>query len=573
MPVAERDGERILLATEFREKELVKAVPGVRWSTDENTWWLPLSWAACRQLRGVFGDTLQVGAELALWARTDRDARRVPCLALRVADDCEQYASFLTALRPFQRAGVAFLATAGRALIADEMGLGKTAQVIGALEVLGSEAAYPALVVSPNSMKFTWKDEFARWAPSRNVVVIHGGAAARRKQIQELMDGIADVGIINYEGLRAHTRLAPYGSVTLSEEEKVPKELNEIPFRSVIADEAHRAKDPRAKQTRALWQVGAPATQRYAMTGTPVANSPEDVWSLMRFIAPEEFPAKTRFVERYALQSWNVFGFMEIAGLKPETQGELFDIIDPRFIRRLKAAVLPQLPAKTYTVRAVEMEPKQRKAYEEMRKEMLAALDGGTLLAVNPLVQMIRLQQFASATGEMVGEELRLTDPSNKVAALAEIVEELGDQQLVVFAESRQLIELAAKRMAKDKIKHGQITGAVSAVDRAEYVREFQAGNLKVLLITLGAGGEGLTLTAASTAVFMQRSWSLVKNAQAEDRIHRIGQEAEAVNIIDIISSDAPIEMHLRAALETKAEFAEQVTRDAATLKTWLAKG
>lgn len=583
MAVAELSNDRIVLTTEFREKEMVKTVPGVRWSSEEQVWWLPLSWAGCVQLRGVFGAELAIGQALNAWAAEQLRTRINPCLALRVAADAPELA-ILSALRPYQRAGAAFLVAARQALIADEMGTGKTVQTISALEVIG-DAAYPALIVCPSSMKLTWEAEFHKWAPSRMPVVIAGTAAKRRSKIEELQLGAAQVGIINYEALRYHTRLDGYGSVTLSDDDRTPKELNQVPFKSVVADEAHRVKDPRAKQTRALWAIGRPAQQRYALTGTPVANTPEDIWTLMRFVSPEEYPAKTKFIERYALQAYNVFGFMQVVGVKAETREELFKILDPRMIRRLKKAVLPQLPDKTYVTRTVELEAKQRKAYDMLRKEMMAELTGGTLMATNTLTQCTRLVQFASAYGELVDQgrtdaegqtllDLILTDPSCKVDALMEVIEELGEQQAVVFAESRQLIELAAKRLAGkdgDGVRFGQITGSVSPLDRQEAVTAFQSHRLKLLLCTLGAGGEGLTLTAAATAIFLQRSFSMVKNVQAEDRIHRIGQEADAVTIVDLVAANT-IEARIHAVRAEKGERLEEIVRDADTLKVWLSR-
>ncbi len=568
MPLAEIQNERIVVGAEYREREMVKLIPGSRWDSEAGTWSVPLSWAACCQLRGIFGARLEVGPALIAWSREDRVTRRDPCLALREAEDSEDL-SFMTALRPFQRAGARFLSVARHALLADEMGLGKTIQAIAALEAIGNDA-YPALVVCPNSMKRTWADEFNRWAPGRDVVVVSGSAPTRKKAIALLGNGEADVAVINYEGLRAHTRLEGYGSMTLSVEEKRPKELNEAPIRTVIADESHRAKDPRAKQTRALWAISRDATYRFALTGTPIANSPEDMWSLMRFVAPTEFPTKTKFIDRYAQQDFNVYGFMQVTGLVGENKDELFRIIDPRFMRRTKAAVLSQLPAKIYAVRYCEMVPKQKKAYEEMRKEQYAQLENGVLLATNPLTKMTRLLQFASAFGELDGEKLILTEPSCKIDALEEIVAELGAQQAVVFAQSKQLVNLGCARLLKAGYRVASITGDILEHDRAIAVRDFQERKLKVLLLTLGAGGEGLTLTAASTAVFLQRSWSHVQNVQAEDRIHRIGQE-DAVTIVDVITQGTA-EERVHASGAYKAYMAEQVTRDADTLKRWLAK-
>jgi len=573
MAIAEINNNRIEIHSEYRERELVKMVPGTKWDTEAGVWWIPISWAGCIQLRGVFGDTLHVGPNLAAWGRDERDGRVNPCLGLRTAEEAPDLADKFPLLRPFQRAGVKFLATARQALLADEMGLGKTVQAIAALEEIG-EDAFPALIVAPNSMKMTWAAELQKWAPHRRVVVVSGGKAAKVKAIAQVRDGEADILIINWEAIRLHTRLAGYGSMNLSEKDKTPKELNEVPWKSVIADEAHKAKDPKSQQTRALWWLGRDAQNRFLLTGTPVANSPEDVWSLMRFVSPDEFPAKTKFLDRYAQTSWSSFGFMTVNGVKSETKEELFKILDPRFIRRTKAAVLTQLPAKEYSVRYVELEAKQRKSYEQIRKLMMAELEGGTLVATNPLAKMTRLLQFASAHGEIDAEgNLLLTEPSCKVDALEEIAAELGGDKAVVFAESRQLIEIAYKRLVKNGYKAAMITGSIAVIDRQRAVEGFNDGDTQFLLITLGAGGEGLSLRGASTEIFLQRSFSAVKNLQAEDRLHGIGRgiEGEATQVIDIVSVDTA-ESRVHEARAAKAERLEEIVRDADTLKAWLAK-
>lgn len=599
MALAELVNDRIEIDAEFREKELVKLVPGARWDTDRGIWHTPVSWAACQQLRGIFGEGLRVGAALGAWTRAERDTRVAPCLALRTAEDAPGLQGLFGHLKPFQRSGVQFLALARRALLADEMGLGKTVQGIATLELLDAlskmefehqvawvaaelgvtltepmVSPYPALIVCPNSMKMGWQAEFAKFAPGRECAVIAGTPTKKKAAIESVKTGIAQVAIINYEALRSHTRLAGYGTMTLSDADKLPKELNEIPWATVLADEAHRVKDPQAKQTRALWWVGQAATYRFALTGTPIANSPEDAWALMRFVSPEEFPAKTKFIERYAQEAYNVFGYMQIIGIKSETSAELFKILDPRFIRRTKAAVLPQLPPKTYSQRFVEMSPKQKTAYESMRKHSMTELENGILLATNPLTRMTRLIQFASAYGEIDAEDnLILTAPSCKVEALLDVADELGDQQALVFAESRQLIELAVARLLKEGIPCGQITGAVPIHDRHANVQAFQEHRTKLLLMTLGAGAEGLSFPGCSTEIFLQRSFSLVKNTQAEDRCHGMGRgvEGTATNIIDLITADSA-ESRVHAAGVYKAEISEEICRDAATLKTWLSK-
>lgn len=610
MAVAERAGDRIVFDTEYRERQQVGLIPGIKWDAGIEAWWCPLSWAACVQARGVFGSELAIGPELNAWARAEIESRIQPCLALRDADDAPDFA-IMTALHPFQRAGAKFLSTARQALLADEMGLGKSIQTIAAMEAIGN-AAYPALVVCPNSMRYTWAEEFRKWAPAREVVVLADTAAPRKKQIDALVAGEAEVAVVNYEKLRTLTRLAGYGSINLTDKEKTPGPLNDVVFKTVVADEAHRAKDPKAKQTRALWFMGYQAENRFALTGTPVANGPEDLWSLMRFIAPHEFPAKTKFIERYALQSWNVFGFMQVIGIREELKDELFKIVDPRMMRRVKQQVLPQLPPKIYTTRTVTMTAKQKTAYEAIRKEMVAELESGTLLTTNPLTKMTRLLQFASCSGDMgepafgvkvngqlinapthptreqaeswatqtyAGHEIEVVDqtplilsePSCKADALEEIIAETGDQQIVVFMESRQLLDICSARLVKAGYNIGAIHGGVSALDRATVVNEFQAGKLKAILLTLGAGGEGLTLTAAHTSVFLQRSFSLIKNSQAEDRIYGRMNDLHGAEIIDVIT-EGTIEQRVHAILMDKEARLEEIVRDQETLKRWLAK-
>lgn len=587
--------ERIEIRSDMREKEQIKLVPGTKWDPEARVWWTPLSWAACIQLRGVFGSDLQVGPALAAWGRTQRDTRVEPCMALRTAEDAPDVNR--PELRPFQRAGVKMLVTAKQALLADEMGLGKTVQAIIALEETG-DSAYPALIVSPNSMKFTWEKEFAKWAPGRRVVVLgHTKVEGKRpgtmkvgskaEQVALVRDGKADVLVVNWEALRTMTRLQGYGKIKLSESEMTEKELNEVTWKSIVADEAHKAKEPKSQQTRALWYLGDKVNggNRYMLTGTPVANSPADIWSLMRFVAPDDFPGKSKFLDRYAHTSWNGWGGLDVMGIKSETREELFKILDPRFIRRTKAAVLPQLPAKQYSVREVELGSKQRKAYDQIRTQMLAELEGGTLMVGNPLSQMTRLLQFACAHGEIDAEgNLHLgtknadgtispASESCTADAVVELAYEMGGEKAAIFSESVQLVEIAAAKLRKEGFRVGMVTGSVTGAERQSYVEQFNDGRIQFILITLGAGGEGLSLTGSSTAIFMQRSFSAVKNAQGEDRLHGIGRgkDGEALQIIDIVSQNT-IQSRVFEIMQEKAEKLEEVVRDTETLKAWLSK-
>lgn len=470
-------------------------------------------------------------------------------------------------LYDYQRSGVAFLVKNRRALLADPPGTGKSAQLIRTLQVLQEmgEQPFPALVVCPNSLKAsTWKVELTTWAPELTVQVIDGTATQRRKQLAADFD----VAVLNWEAVRLHSRLAGYGTIALTEKEKLPKELNELGLRTVIADEAHKMGQPSTAQTRALWAVMHQAEFRFEATGTPVNRDIGSMWALLHGLEPEWFPAKTKYLDRWADTSVNFFGGLDVHGLNEQHKDEFFKIIDPLMRRIPKEAALPFLPpVLPVQVRHTPMTPKQKKAYDEMERDMIAQLDD-LVIAPNPLSQLIRLNQFASAAATVDEDgKMTLSTPSSKIDDLVDLLEEMGDEEpLVVGAVSRQLIELAADRLAKLKISHGLITGAQSQYERAQTVQRFQDGHIRVILLTLAAGAEGLTLTRSRTLVFLQESYSEIQNQQFRDRIHRIGSERhDAIRIIKQITPGT-VEERREELLATKQMRMEEVVRDRETL-------
>ena len=584
------EGKSILIDAEWRYKELCKSIPGATWSAKDQVWRAPLGWATCLALRSTFRDDLEIGPRLGEWASNERAARIDPANALRDLETLENGVN--EDLFPHQRAGVELLATARRALLADEPGLGKTAQAIRALKRLqdAGEDVFPALIVCPNTLKKNWKREFALWWPGVNVEVIKGSAGQRRKQLATE----ADVYVINWESLRSHSRLASYGSVALARckdcgghDERISenrcevhrRELNEIDFKSVIADEIHRSKEPKSKQTRALWAATADAPFRFAPTGTPIANDVLDLWSILHWLSPEEWPSKTRWVDRTVDTMLNAFGGMMVLGVKPHMQEEFYAAINPRMRRMLKARVLPWLPEVLFERRDVEMSTKQKKAYGQMRDMMIAEREGGdALTAPSPLTQTTRLLQFASSYAEMVVDETSgesrvvLAEPSCKVDALMNDISagDFGNDSVAVCAVSRQLIELLSDAMTKAKIPHGLITGAQSEDERQEAIDDFQSGRIKWILFTAQAGGVGVTLTAARRLIMLQRPWSLVDHKQALDRVHRIGSEIHDSVIITDYVTEGTIEERVIQALETKADNFEQIVRDKAQMLAML---
>ena len=591
-------GSHILINAEFRYKELCKSIPGSSWSRHDNVWRVPLSWTSCLALRSTFREDLVIEPALNQWAANYLNDVVSPSMALRDLETAEGDED----LFPHQRAGVAFLKTAKKALLADEPGLGKTAQAIRALKTLDEEGekTFPALIVCPNTLKKTWEREFKMWYPEVETIVIKGTAAKRKKIFEDILEADPNrkiAVIINWESIRMHSRLQGYGSISLAKcldcggsDPKVSVnrcevhvgELNKIYFGAVVADEIHRSKEPKSKQTRALWSATGDAKIRFALTGTPIANNVVDLWSILHWLSPEDWPSKTKWIDMYIDTMMNAFGGMMILGVKPHKQEEFYKAVNPRMRRMLKKSVLPWLPEVINDRRDIEMSTKQKKAYEQMRDHMIAELEGGEILsAPSILTQTTRLVQFANSYAEMVVDERTgeskaiLSEPSCKVDSLMDDIKngDFGDDSVAVCAVSRQLIDILSAAMTKANIPHGLITGAQDEDQRQTAIEDFQAGKIKWILFTAQAGGVGVTLTAARRLIMLQRPWSLVDYKQALDRVHRIGSEIHDSILITDYVTEGTIEDRVIDVLGIKADNFEEIVRDKDRLLALLKEG
>ena len=433
----------------------------------------------------------------------------------------------------FQKEDVEKLKNEPACLIANDMGTGKTYEAIARDEIFRelwhSPIAKRTLVIAPLTVLPSWQKHFMSLT---NLPVISVDPKSRSKSFEDFLSLGDAVFLIHWEALR------------------VFPELSEVYWFHIIADECHRAKNRKAQQTRALKKLKS--VFRSALSGTPVVNRPDELWSILNWLKPSEYKGYWKFYNRYVdFEIIYPQGFHKITG--PKNELELQKTLSPFMVRRLKKDVLKDLPDKYYTTVWVNLGSKQRKAYKAMARDMVAwvgAHEDAPLVAPVVIAQLIRLQQFAIAHMEEVAGGFGMSEPSAKLDAIMQILEDNPEEQIVIFSQFKQAIGLLGKRLEDKGISYGTITGDVSDKTRAQVIEDFQEGSIRVFAGTIAAGGIGITLTSASTAIFIDRSWSPAINLQAEDRLHRIGQK-NAVQIIDIMANET-IDLGRQQRLEQK---------------------
>lgn len=587
------DTGTIWIDSDWRWRDQIKLLPGAKWSTDQGKWHLPCSWSACLALRGTFGLELELGPALIEWATNEKAERVDPALEARNATSWDEGDP---SLYWWQRSGAEFIARGKQVIIADDPGAGKTATTIRGMAQLQAEGTnvFPILVVCPSAVKQSWAREFEHWWPGVTTQVVKGTTAQRRKQLAKP----AHVYVMNIESIRSHSRIAPYGSIALKKcvkhggaDPKVTdttcqvheKELNKMKFGAVIMDEAHRIKDGKALQTRAIKAAAGDTEIRVAITGTPTANDVTDLWSILNFLNPKEFASKTRWIDRYVETMQNAFGGLLVLGIKATTRGEFDGMLNPRMRRMSEDQILTFLPPVVYKKRDCEMSAKQAKAYKAMKDNMLAELEDGTLIAGSSMIQTTRLLQFASSYAEIettevvdeygftkVKQKAILIDPSSKLDAFMEDIPMFGSEQVAVLSVSRQLLELLAKRLDKAGHTYGMVTGAMSEDEKQWAIDDFQAGRIKFILFTAAAGGTGVTLTNARYLARLQIPFSFVDYKQTLRRVRRIGAEKhENIIVIDYVTEDT-MDEHVFEVVAEKEDNFEDVVRDKEALARML---
>lgn len=524
----------------------------------------PLTWPTIVQLVAAahqMGAVWSPGPRLVAWIAEQQRARLAAGRAVLTYTPPSP-------LKPYtwQAAGADLIAELGSVLITDEPGTGKTTStVLGLVErELRGQPAFPAVVVAPASVVDPWVQAVRDWAPHLRVAAWRGPARQRHQRI-----GTADVYVVSYDTARAD----------LPASDKGPQHLLKVLPVSAVADECHLLKNPQAARSKAFRRLARAAHGRggavVGLSGTPITHSPTDLWPMLVALAPGAFPSRERWVNRYCQALPGEYAD-EVFGLLPAREPEFRLSLLGQHRRVAKADVLTELPPKVYSTRSVELPPKWREVYDDMEDSMLAELPTGEALsAMSVLAKLTRLSQLSSAPADVTttwetdaeGFEqkhvsVQLKGPSWKVEALLEILAERPGEPVVCFAPSRQLIALAGAAAVEAGHRVGYIVGAQSQTQRTQTVTDFQAGRLDLICVTTGAGGVGITLTAASTCVFLQRPWSIVEATQAEDRLHRIGAERhESIEVIDVIARNT-IDTRVRAVLRERAHQLSALVED-----------
>jgi len=452
-------------------------------------------------------------------------------------------------LYPFQKEMVDKFENVPSVLCGDEMGLGKTVQAIAldlrrrTTQLNGyKQTDCKTLIIAPLTVLSSWVDHIQLLWPGARIAVID---PKNRQDFVNKLRQPYHYYIVHWQGVR----LMP--------------ELQSAPWWHVIADEVHKAKNRKAQWTQELKKIKT--SYKTGLSGTPADNAPQDLWSVLNWLYPRIWTSYWSFT-RYFVKikvhntgscmaegcgAYHKRGYRQIIGVAHVD--ELHQAIAPYYIRRLKEDVVKELPDKYYSTVTVDLQPKQRRIYNQMRSDMLAWVgqhEHEPIAAPVIVAQLTRLKQFAlsyasletvtvrkrDGTAQKV-QRVRLSEPSTKLDAVMEIIEDNPDESFVVFSESKQIIGLLATRLDRASISHVLLTGDTPQADRGRIIDEFQSKNVRVFAGTIAAGGIGITLTAASTGLFLDRAWNPSSNRQAEDRLHRIGQK-NAVHIIDIVARD-----------------------------------
>lgn len=517
-------GDKYVALTQYEERHIMKE-HGWRWDPSIKRWWTT-DVGAVIPLVENYGAEVSEEVAKRIDAAT-REAQQAREESRAVDADIDVPVPEGLSLYGYQRAGVAYALKRRHTLIADEMGLGKTVQAIGVMNVMGARRT---LIVCPAFLKENWRREVLRWSvPRRSVAVLSGR--------QDTGAPEADVVIINYEVI------ADWES------------LRDEEWDLIVYDEAHYLKNPKAKRTETALEIRGGRV--LYLTGTPVLNRPIELYPILRHaglrIASNWYHYVTRYCgARQTRYGWDVRGAsntMELAGILREQI----------MVRRLKKDVLTELPDKIRQVVVLSDETGVAREAVAAYRRMLRAKRALAKAETEEARAKAR-EEYNAAFGEL--SRLRREVGEAKIPAISDwAVNTLENEGcVVVFAHHREVAEQVSKNLREAGYSVGLIHGGIGQEGRQAIVDAFQAGKLDAVVGTIGAMGVGLTITRASVAIMGELDWTPARLVQAEDRLHRIGQENK-VQIIYLVH-ESSIDEKIVRTLDWKQNVIDRVMDD-----------
>ncbi|MEJ8543943.1 SNF2 helicase associated domain-containing protein [Brevibacillus borstelensis] len=441
--------------------------------------------------------------------------------------------SLASVLRDYQKYGFQWLKTLAHyrfgGILADDMGLGKTLQSIAFLvsvlpEIRGRRQ--PALIVSPASLMYNWKNELKKFAPDIQTVIADGSKTERGAALRDASE--ADVIITSYPLLRRDIELYAKKS-----------------FHTLILDEAQAFKNHATQTAQAVKELQA--QYRFALTGTPVENSLEELWSIFDAVFPGLLPRRRIFNEM--------------------SREAVAKRVRPFLLRRVKADVLKELPEKIESLQASELLPEQKKLYvgylSKLQHETLKHLNEETFdkNRIKILAGLTRLRQLCCHPALFIED---YAGSSAKFEQLLEIVADCrsAGRRLLVFSQFTEMLGLIGRELGYQGVPFFYLDGKTPAAERIELCNRFNEGERDLFLISLKAGGTGLNLTGADTVILYDLWWNPAVEEQASGRAHRIGQK-KVVQVIRLVAQGT-VEEKMYALQQKKKHLIEEVIKPGA---------
>jgi SNF2 family DNA or RNA helicase len=488
------------------------------WVKSKNAWKLPNTLGALREL-------YKAGYDVAEYA-----SKKVNKQKELIRHKFFQVNSYDKRLRPYQNTDIQYLSKLPHAAIFNEQRTGKTPTTLKLLEAEGHEKI---IIICPASLVLNWKKEVETWT-NYTCLAVNG---AKQKRSKTYTEWTLKKGCLV---LSKDTAKADYDLLK-----------NEKDY-ALVVDEAHFLRNYKSQQSKAIFQLGKNATKRLALTGTPAVNKGDDLYGILHFLYPSRFSSYWSFVERYFKVFDAPWGVKEVSGYKRKE--ELQEILDLISVQRKRSEVMQWVPPKMYQTIALEMPPKQRKAYKEML--YLFTVEEAGVDAPSVLAQLTRLRQICLAP-----ELLGIAAPSAKEQFILEWLENNPNEQVIIFSNfSSYLKKLHAK--VEDKrhgFNPGLIIGDTSKNERFKIVDDFQNGTRNIIFANIQAAGVGLTLDKASTVIFLDRAYTNALNEQAEDRIIATKETSNMdALIIDLVCVDS-IDQKIHDLLAKKKSITEVI--------------